>query len=95
MEMLTKRIARSLVIGMAAIALSSCAAIEAQRSEQEKKQEVFVKRVDFAHIYVTPEDPPSNKPFIVLGDVTYSELFTLDAINEAVGSPGTELEFAL
>src|ERR1700691_4720034 len=82
MKMFQKRIAGSLLIGVTALALSSCAAVEAQRAEQEKKQEDFVKRVDFAHIYVTPEDPPANKPFIVLGDVSYSEPFTPDAINE-------------
>ena len=58
-------------------------AVEAQRAEEQKKQDFFVKRVDFAHIYVTPEGPPSNKPFLVLGDVTYSEPFTPDAINES------------
>ena len=69
--------------GVAAVALSSCAAVEAQRAEQAKKQETFVQRVDIAHIYVTPDDPPSNKPYTVLGDVTYSEPFTPEAINEA------------
>ena len=83
MGMLLNLIAGSLVIGLAAAALSSCAAVEAQRAEQEKKQETFVQRVDIAHIYVTPEDPLPNKPFTVLGDVTYSEPFTPDAINEA------------
>jgi len=81
--MFLKSIAMSLLIGVTAVALSSCAAVEAQRAEQQKKQEDFVKRIDFAHIYVTPEESPSNKPFIVLGQVTYSEPFTPDAINEA------------
>jgi hypothetical protein len=75
-------IARALAIGLAAVALSSCAAVEAQRAEQQKKQESFVHRLDIAHIFVTPEDPPSNKPFIVLGEVNYSEPFTPEAINE-------------
>jgi len=81
--MLLKWFGRSLMIGVAALAVSSCAAVQAQRQEQEQKQQTFVQHVDMAHIYVTPDDPPSNKPFEVLGDVTYSEPFTPDAINEA------------
>jgi hypothetical protein len=82
-KMFLKWFSRSLVIGVAAIALSSCAAVQAQREAQQQKQQTFVTRVDIAHIYVTPEDAPSNKPYTVLGDVTYSEPFTPDAINEA------------
>jgi hypothetical protein len=74
---------RSLVIGVTALALSSCAAVEAQRQAQEQKQQTFETHLDIAHIYVTPDDPPPNKPFTVLGDVTYNEPFTPDAINEA------------
>jgi hypothetical protein len=81
--MFVKWFSRSLVIGVAAVALSSCAAVQAQREAQQQKQQTFVNRVDIAHIYVTPEDAPSNKPYTVLGDVTYSEPFTPDAINEA------------
>jgi hypothetical protein len=81
--MFLKSFGWSLVIGVAALALSSCGAVEAQRQAQEQKQQTFVQRVDFAHIYVTPDDPPSNKPFTVLGDVAYNEPFTPDAINEA------------
>lgn len=82
-KMFVKWFSRSLVIGVAAVALSSCAAVQAQREAQQQKQQTFVNRVDIAHIYVTPEDAPSNKPYTVLGDVTYSEPFTPDAINEA------------
>ena len=82
-KMLLKWISRSLLIGVAAAALSSCAAVEAQRQAQEQKQQTFVQHVDIAHIYVTPDDPPPNKPFTKLGDVTYSEPFTPDAINES------------
>jgi hypothetical protein len=82
-KMLLKWFGRSLLIGVAAIALSSCAAVQAQREAQQQKQQTFVQHVDIAHIYVTPEDAPSNKPYTVLGDVTYTEPFTPDAINEA------------
>ena len=73
----------SLVVGISAFALSSCGAVQAEREAHEQKQQQFVTRVDIAHIYVTPEDPPANKPFTVLGDVTYNEPFSPDAINEA------------
>ncbi len=82
-NMLLKWIGRSLLIGVAAVAVSSCAAVEATRAAQQQKQQTFVQHVDIAHIYVTPDDPPPNKPYTVLGDVTYSEPFTPDAINEA------------
>lgn len=82
-NMSLKWIGKLLVLGLAAITVSACAAVEAERKAQEQKQEQFVQRVDFAHIYVTPDDPPSNKPFSVLGEVKYSEPFTPDAINEA------------
>ena len=73
----------SLVIGVSAFALSSCAAVQAEREAHEQQQQKFVQRVDIAHIYVTPEDPAPNKPFTVLGDVNYTEPFSPDAINEA------------
>jgi hypothetical protein len=73
----------SLVIGVTAFALSSCAAVQAERQAQEQKQQQFVTRVDIAHIYVTPDDPPTNKPYTVLGDVDYTEPFSPDAINES------------
>jgi hypothetical protein len=82
-KMFLKWFGRSLVLGFAVVALSSCAAVQAQREAQQQKQQTFVQHVDIAHIYVTPEDPPANKPFTVLGDVTYTEPFTPDAINES------------
>ena len=80
--MLLKWIGRSVVIGLA-VSVCACAAIEAQQQEAQKKQQTFESRVDIAHIYVTPDDPPSNKPYTKLGDVTYTEPFSPDAINEA------------
>lgn len=78
-----KWIGKTLVIASLAVTVSACAAVQAERQAQEQKQQQFVQRVDFAHIYVTPEDPPANKPHSVLGEVKYSEPFTPDAINEA------------
>ena len=82
-NMLLKWIGRSLMVGGLAVGLASCAAVEAQRQAQQQKQQTFVQHVDIAHIYVTPEDPPAGKPYTVLGDVTYTEPFTPEAINEA------------
>ncbi len=72
----------AMVTGLA-MTLSACAAVEAERQAQEQKQQVFVQRVDLAHVWVTPGSPPSGKPYNVLGDVTYTEPFTPDAIDEA------------
>jgi hypothetical protein len=68
------RVGRSLAIGVAAVTLSSCAV-------EEQKQPVQLIMVDHPHISVTPED--SRKPYTVLGDVTYTEPYTPEAINEA------------
>src|SRR5260370_33411183 len=40
-------------------------------------------RSDVAHIWVTTEAPPAGKPYSTLGDVTYTEPFSPDAIDEA------------
>ncbi len=36
-----------------------------------------------AHIWVTTESPPAGKPYSELGDLTYTEPFSPDAIDEA------------
>lgn len=36
-----------------------------------------------AHIWVTTEAPPGGKPYTELGDLTYTEPFSPDAIEEA------------
>ena len=49
-----------------------------------QKQQVFEHRVDMAHIWVTTEAPPAGQA--ILGarpDLTYTEPFTPDAIDEA------------
>jgi hypothetical protein len=65
------------------LGISACGAMEAARHEQEQKQQVFEHRVDMAHIWVTTEAPASGKPYKELGDLTYTEPFTPDAIDEA------------
>ena len=71
-----------LAIGLA-FGLSACGAMEAARTEQRQKQVTFEHRVDMAHIWVTTEAPGSGKPYTELGDLSYTEPFTPDAINEA------------
>ena len=66
-----------------ALGISACGAMEAARQEQEQKQQVFVHRVDMAHIWVTTESPPAGKPYSTLGELTYTEPFSPDAIEEA------------
>ena len=65
------------------VGLSACAAVEAQRAATEAKRQEFVTRVDTAHVWVTPEPPPPGKPFDKLGDLSYTEAFSPDAIEEA------------
>jgi hypothetical protein len=76
------KILKLLAIGLA-LGVSACAAVEAARQVQEQKQQVFVHRVDMAHIWVTTEPPPPGKPFTELGDLSYTEPFSPDAIEEA------------
>jgi len=77
----------SKILGVLAIGLtlgvSGCAAVEAQRAAQAQKQQEVVHRMDVAHIWVTTEAPPAGKPYSKLGDLSYTEPFTPDAIDEA------------
>jgi hypothetical protein len=68
-----------LAVGLA-FWLSACAAA---REQEVQKQQVFEHRVDMAHIWVTTESPPAGKPYSELGDLTYTEPFSPDAIDEA------------
>src|ERR1700680_2450782 len=80
--MRSSKILPLLAIGLTFV-LSACGAMEAARHEQEQKQQVFEHRVDMAHIWVTTEAPASGKPYKELGDLSYTEPFTPDAIDEA------------
>ena len=57
--------------------------MQAAEQEQQQKQQVFEHRVDMAHIWVTTEAPAKDKAYKELGDLTYTEPFTPDAIDEA------------
>jgi len=82
-----KNMRSSKILGLVAIGLalglSACAAVQAQRAAQEEKKQEFVHRVDMAHIWVTTEAPPPGKPYSTLGDLSYTEPFSPDAIDEA------------
>lgn len=80
--MRSSKILGLLAIGLA-LEISGCAAVEAQRAAQAEKKQEFVHRVDMAHIWVTTEAPPAGKPYSTLGDLTYTEPFSPDAIDEA------------
>jgi hypothetical protein len=69
-------------IGLA-IMLAGCGAIEAERNAQEAKKQEFITRVDTAHVWVTTDAPPPGKPYQVLGELSYSEPFSPDAIEES------------
>jgi len=78
----SSKILKLLAIGLV-LGLSACGAMEAARQEQVQKQQVFEHRVDMAHIWVTTESPPAGKPYSELGELTYTEPFSPDAIDEA------------
>ena len=67
--------------GITAIAFCGCAAVQAERQAQEAKQQQFVRRVDLAHVWVTPGTPDPGKPYTVLGPVKYTVPFSPDAID--------------
>jgi len=79
---------RSLMIGKLvavciSLAICGCAAVEAQRQAEEQKKQEFVTRVDTAHVWVTTGGAPAGKPYTKLGDLSYTEPFTPDAIDAA------------
>ena len=80
--MRSSKILTLFAIGLA-LASSGCAALEAARSEQVEKQMAFEHRVDTAHVWVTTEAPPAGKPYSTLGELSYTEPFSPDAIDEA------------
>ncbi len=75
----SSKILMVLAIGIG-LYVSGCAAA---REQEVQKQQVFEHRVDMAHIWVTTEGPPAGKPYTELGNLTYTEPFTPDAIDEA------------
>src|SRR5271168_3895870 len=80
--MRSSKILTLLGIGLA-LASSGCGALEAARSEQVEKQMAFEHRVDTAHVWVTTEAPPAGKAYSTLGELSYTEPFSPDAIDEA------------
>jgi hypothetical protein len=71
-----------MAIGLA-FGLSACGAMQAERAAQAEKQQEVRTRMDVAHIWVTTEAPPAGKPFTTLGDLTYTEPVSADAIEES------------
>ncbi len=80
--MRSSKILTLLAIGLA-LGSSGCAAVEAARSAQVEKQKAFEHRVDTAHIWVTTGAPPAGKSYSTLGELSYTEQFSPDAIDEA------------
>ena len=57
--------------------------MEVARSAEVEKQKSLEHRVDTAHIWVTTQAPPEDKPYSTLGELSYTEPFSPDAIDEA------------
>jgi len=72
-----------LVAIVLAFAISGCAAVQAERAAQQQKQQEVRVRMDVAHIWVTTEAPQAGKPYTKLGDLTYTEPFSPDVIEES------------
>ena len=66
-----------------ALGVSGCDALESRPIAEAEVQKSFEHRVDTAHIWVTTEAPPAGKPYSTLGDLSYTEPFSPDAIDEA------------
>jgi hypothetical protein len=66
-----------------ALGISGCAAVDAARSAEVEKQKSFEQRIDTAHIWVTTQAPSAGKPYSTLGELSYTELFSPEAIDEA------------
>jgi hypothetical protein len=81
--MRSSHLSKLVAIGLA-LALPACAAIQAQRAAQEQKQQEFVQHMDIAHIFVTPDDAPADKPYKVLGDLTYSQKIDPNNVADAI-----------
>ena len=73
----------TLVAVALALGISGCGAVEAARSAQVEQQKNFEHRVDTAHIWVTTQAAPAGKPYSTLGELSYTEPFSPDAIDEA------------
>ena len=71
-----------IAIGLA-LSVSACSAMEASRAAEVERQQTVVHRMDVAHVWVTTEGPPAGKPYSKLGDLSYTEPFSPDAIDEA------------
>jgi len=80
--MRSSKVLRLMAIGLA-LGVSACGAMEAQRASEMTRQQEVVHRMDVAHVWVTTEGPPAGKPYSKLGDLTYTEPFSPDAIDEA------------
>ena len=70
-----------LLAASVAIIFCGCAAVQAERQAEEKRQEQFVRTVDLAHVWVTTEKPSDAKPYTILGSVKYTVPFSPDAID--------------
>jgi hypothetical protein len=79
----TSKFLTFIVIGLA-LGISGCGAVEAARSAEVEKQKSFEHRVDTAHIWVTTQSAPAGKPYSTLGELSYTEPFSPDAIDEAM-----------
>jgi len=75
--------ASKLLICVIATTSCACAVLLSERKADEERHRQMVYRMDAADVFVTNSDFPKTKPYHLLGDLIYSEPFSLDAIDKA------------
>ena len=70
-----------LALCLIAMTFCACALLMADRNAHEEHRQQMVKTMDNAHVFVTTEGLPKSKPYVVLGELKYSEPYTPDALD--------------
>jgi len=65
-----------------AMTFCACSALMADRKAHEEHQQQMVKAMDNAHVFVTSQGLPKDKPYVVLGELKYSEPYSPDALDQ-------------
>ena len=69
------RFVSAMAIDVVAISLWSCSWMASVQQTREVQRQEVIHRMDTAHVYVTLDDHPKDKPYKVLGEIKYSAPF--------------------
>ena len=67
--------ASALAIDVVAMSLRGCSLVASVQQTRDERRREVIQRTDIAHVFVTLDDLPRDKPYKVLGDIKYSEPF--------------------